>query len=196
MSAFRMCETAAARLELGRRGSGERRPLSTRYCRSHVRARTSGFDGSRRPIATKPPDGRRRSHYRSIDHPRSRTGHLGLVRWSRFSISDASFRENTIGNRFRKSQPVVGCLRMQSPAAPNHVPFREKLARGGTTIQPRKTMQIERLNHVQLAMPADGEDAARRIYEGVLGIPEVAKPPHLAKRGGCWFERGALKVHL
>lgn len=57
-------------------------------------------------------------------------------------------------------------------------------------------MQIEDLNHVQLAMPAGGEDAARRFYEGVLGIPEAAKPPHLAKRGGCWFERGTLKVHL
>ncbi len=31
---------------------------------------------------------------------------------------------------------------------------------------------------------------------GALGIPEVPKPPELAKRGGCWFERGALKVHL
>ena len=30
----------------------------------------------------------------------------------------------------------------------------------------------------------------------MLGIPAVAKPEHLAKRGGCWFERGPLKVHL
>ena len=29
-----------------------------------------------------------------------------------------------------------------------------------------------------------------------LGIPEVPKPPELAKRGGAWFERGALKIHL
>ncbi len=32
--------------------------------------------------------------------------------------------------------------------------------------------------------------------KAVLGIPEVAKPANLAKRGGCWFERGTLKVHL
>ncbi len=57
-------------------------------------------------------------------------------------------------------------------------------------------MRIEGLNHVQLAMPAGEEDAARRFYADVIGIPEVAKPAHLAKRGGCWFERGALKVHL
>lgn len=30
----------------------------------------------------------------------------------------------------------------------------------------------------------------------MLGIPEVGKPAYLAARGGCWFERGELKVHL
>jgi catechol 2,3-dioxygenase-like lactoylglutathione lyase family enzyme len=52
------------------------------------------------------------------------------------------------------------------------------------------------LDHVQLAMPVGGEDAARTFYAGLLGIPEQPKPPELAKRGGCWFEHGALKVHL
>src|SRR5262245_27108328 len=45
-------------------------------------------------------------------------------------------------------------------------------------------------------MPPGEEAAAREFYEGILGIPEVPKPPHLAKRGGAWFERGALKIHL
>jgi len=57
-------------------------------------------------------------------------------------------------------------------------------------------MKIVRLDHVQLAMPPGGEDEARAFYAGLLGIPEQPKPPHLAKRGGCWFERGALKLHL
>jgi catechol 2,3-dioxygenase-like lactoylglutathione lyase family enzyme len=57
-------------------------------------------------------------------------------------------------------------------------------------------MEVVRLEHVQLAMPEGGEGAAAAFYEGVLGIPEVPKPPHLARRGGCWFERGELKVHL
>ncbi len=52
------------------------------------------------------------------------------------------------------------------------------------------------LDHVQLAMPAGGEAAAVAFYEGLLGIPQVAKPPVLAARGGCWFEGAALKVHL
>lgn len=29
-----------------------------------------------------------------------------------------------------------------------------------------------------------------------LASPEVSKPPNLAHRGGCWFEREAVKVHL
>ena len=57
-------------------------------------------------------------------------------------------------------------------------------------------MPIRAIDHVQLAMPADQEDAARRFYRDLLGIPELPKPPHLAARGGCWFERGTLKIHL
>ena len=57
-------------------------------------------------------------------------------------------------------------------------------------------MKLERLDHVQLAMPSGREDEARAFYKGMLGISETPKPPHLAKRGGCWFERGTLKVHL
>src|SRR4030095_12013027 len=57
-------------------------------------------------------------------------------------------------------------------------------------------MYIDGIEHVQLAMPAGQEDAARRFYSGLLGIPEVPKPPDLAKRGGVWFENDRVKVHL
>jgi catechol 2,3-dioxygenase-like lactoylglutathione lyase family enzyme len=57
-------------------------------------------------------------------------------------------------------------------------------------------MRITRIEHVQLAMPAGGEDRARAFYRDVLGIAETPKPANLAKRGGCWFERDDLKVHL
>jgi catechol 2,3-dioxygenase-like lactoylglutathione lyase family enzyme len=55
---------------------------------------------------------------------------------------------------------------------------------------------VERFDHVQLAMPAGEEPAAVAFYDGLLGVPAVAKPQHLAARGGCWFERGELKIHL
>jgi len=57
-------------------------------------------------------------------------------------------------------------------------------------------MTILAIEHVQLAMPAGREAEAREFYFGLLGIPEVPKPPELAKRGGAWFERGSLKIHL
>ena len=57
-------------------------------------------------------------------------------------------------------------------------------------------MPLVSIDHVQLAMPAGGEAEARRFYGVLLGITEVPKPPHLAKRGGCWFEDGPLKIHL
>lgn len=57
-------------------------------------------------------------------------------------------------------------------------------------------MTIRAIDHVQLAMPAGREAEARAFYTSLLGIPETPKPPHLAKRGGCWFEDGALKLHL
>jgi len=52
------------------------------------------------------------------------------------------------------------------------------------------------IEHVQLAMPEGGEDEARGFYRDLLGMVEVPKPPELAKRGGCWFESGAVQIHL
>jgi catechol 2,3-dioxygenase-like lactoylglutathione lyase family enzyme len=57
-------------------------------------------------------------------------------------------------------------------------------------------MRITAIEHVQLAMPKGEEQRARDFYSGILGIPEVPKPPELAKRGGVWFESGILKIHL
>ena len=58
------------------------------------------------------------------------------------------------------------------------------------------TVRVTRLEHVQLAMPVGREDEATAFYEGVLEIPRVPKPTHLAAHGGCWFESDGVKVHL
>ena len=57
-------------------------------------------------------------------------------------------------------------------------------------------MSILGFDHIQLAMPKGGEDVARAFYVGVLGFEEVAKPPALAARGGCWFTNGTIQLHL
>jgi catechol 2,3-dioxygenase-like lactoylglutathione lyase family enzyme len=57
-------------------------------------------------------------------------------------------------------------------------------------------MGVTGLHHVQLAMPAGGEDRARAFYGKALGLDEVDKPLNLRSRGGCWFERGGVRIHL
>ena len=52
------------------------------------------------------------------------------------------------------------------------------------------------LDHLQLAMPAGGEERARTFYCKLLGLSERDKPPHLAARGGCWFHGPGLELHL
>ncbi len=57
-------------------------------------------------------------------------------------------------------------------------------------------MPLKSIDHIQLAMPPGGEDEARSFYDTLLGVPEMPKPADMAARGGCWFEQGALKIHL
>ncbi|MGW6933817.1 glyoxalase [Lentzea sp. NPDC054927] len=53
------------------------------------------------------------------------------------------------------------------------------------------------IHHVQVTCPAGAEDDQRAFYGGVLGWSEIAKPPLLAARGGCWFEvPGGGEVHV
>ncbi len=58
------------------------------------------------------------------------------------------------------------------------------------------SFEIVRLDHVQLAMPPGGEEEAEAFYAGLLGLERIPKPEPLAARGGCWFARGELAVHL
>jgi catechol 2,3-dioxygenase-like lactoylglutathione lyase family enzyme len=55
---------------------------------------------------------------------------------------------------------------------------------------------ITGFDHVQIAMPAGREDAARAFYAALLGMSELQKPPALAARGGCWFSSGTAMLHL
>ena len=55
---------------------------------------------------------------------------------------------------------------------------------------------FQAIDHVQLAMPPGGETAARAFYAGILGMREIPKPVELVGRGGCWFESGAVEIHL
>lgn len=57
-------------------------------------------------------------------------------------------------------------------------------------------MKILGIDHIQIAIPAEGEQRARLFYAGLLGLSVVKKPAELAGRGGVWFEDDNLKLHL
>ncbi|MBB2894652.1 glyoxalase [Flexivirga oryzae] len=54
----------------------------------------------------------------------------------------------------------------------------------------QQRISVTGLHHVQLACPPGAEDRLRQFYGGLLGLPEIPKPPALAARGGCWFAVG------
>lgn len=56
-------------------------------------------------------------------------------------------------------------------------------------------MAIIGMDHVQLAIPEGGEPAARRFFGDLLGMREVPKPANLSP-SGCWFESGAVSLHI
>ena len=49
-----------------------------------------------------------------------------------------------------------------------------------TPMSSGRAFGIRGLDHVQLAMPAGEEAAARGFYSGILGLVEVTKPSNLA----------------
>jgi GNAT superfamily N-acetyltransferase len=55
---------------------------------------------------------------------------------------------------------------------------------------------IARVDHVQVAAPAGGEDAARAFYGELLGLEELPKPERLRDRGGVWFAVGDQQLHV
>ncbi|MFC3613701.1 VOC family protein [Lutimaribacter marinistellae] len=52
------------------------------------------------------------------------------------------------------------------------------------------------LDHIQLAMPAGGEDAARAFWCAGLGLVEIEKPAPLRGRGGLWLALDGAELHL
>lgn len=58
------------------------------------------------------------------------------------------------------------------------------------------TVKINKIDHIQLAIPKDSESAARKFYTGVLGLREIEKPDSLKPTGGVWFIAGNIELHL
>lgn len=52
------------------------------------------------------------------------------------------------------------------------------------------------IDHVQIAIPAGGEELGRSFFGDLLGLEEIPKPGGLQARGGCWFDLGDAQLHL
>jgi catechol 2,3-dioxygenase-like lactoylglutathione lyase family enzyme len=52
------------------------------------------------------------------------------------------------------------------------------------------------IDHVQITAPRALAEAMRRFYADGLGLPELAKPPELARNGGTWFRVGSVQLHV
>jgi catechol 2,3-dioxygenase-like lactoylglutathione lyase family enzyme len=65
-----------------------------------------------------------------------------------------------------------------------------------TAPQDGKTMAYLSFDHVQVAMPAGGEERARSFYRDVLGFAEVPQPQPMRGGGGVWFRNGTVELHL
>lgn len=57
-------------------------------------------------------------------------------------------------------------------------------------------ISLNRIDHVQLAMPEGKEESARKFFGELLGMTELEKPEPLAARGGCWFQMNKVIIHL
>ena len=67
---------------------------------------------------------------------------------------------------------------------------------GSAKEEAHRVTRLVGIDHVQLSMPAGGEEIARAFYSGILGLREIPKPGQLAGRGGAWFAADTLALHL
>ena len=52
------------------------------------------------------------------------------------------------------------------------------------------------IDHVQITVPSERVEEARRFYCGLLGLREIEKPDSLKNRGGFWLDAGGQRVHV
>lgn len=57
-------------------------------------------------------------------------------------------------------------------------------------------IKILRIDHIQLTLPPNQEEEARKFYGDILGLEEIEKPTQLRKNGGLWYKIGDIQLHL
>jgi catechol 2,3-dioxygenase-like lactoylglutathione lyase family enzyme len=57
-------------------------------------------------------------------------------------------------------------------------------------------MKITGLDHVQIAVPPELEEAAIAFYGGTIGLKRLPKPEGTGDTRGAWFDAGNVQLHL
>ncbi len=57
-------------------------------------------------------------------------------------------------------------------------------------------IEFVRLNHIQICIPKNKEEAAKKFYCDLLGLEEIEKPRDLKKNGGFWLKIAEIELHI
>lgn len=57
-------------------------------------------------------------------------------------------------------------------------------------------MKVIGIDHVQIAVPPEKEDAALAFYGNVLGLKRLSKPEGTGDTRGAWFDAGKTQLHV
>lgn len=57
-------------------------------------------------------------------------------------------------------------------------------------------IEITRLHHVNVTVPAALEESAKSFYGNLLGLEQVEKPDGPRKHIGAWYQLGESQLHL
>lgn len=60
----------------------------------------------------------------------------------------------------------------------------------------RINIKFKRLNHIQICIPKNKEEEARKFYCDLLGLEEIEKPQYLRKNGGFWLKIADIELHI
>lgn len=58
------------------------------------------------------------------------------------------------------------------------------------------SIDIIKVNHVNVTVPAALESAAKNFYEVVLGMVQIPKPEGTRQNMGAWYQLGSMQLHL
>ena len=61
---------------------------------------------------------------------------------------------------------------------------------------PKATIKVTGVDHIQIAVPLELEDAAIAFYGEVLGLKRLAKPECTGDTRGAWFDAGNVQLHV